>query len=71
MSVSLRSGVLERGESDEVDQLLDDYAADTQKITFEEFKRGVRKAMKRHKKEKKEGRKEGRNQGVAAGHLGR
>jgi hypothetical protein len=62
------SGILERGESEEVDQLLADYAtADTDKITFEEFKRGVRKALKRHKKENKAM----GSQGVAASHLGR
>jgi hypothetical protein len=63
---AVRSGKLERGESDEVDQLLNEYAPDTEVITFEQFKRGVRKAMKRHKKEN------GMTaQGVGASHLGR
>lgn len=63
---AVRSGKLERGESDEVDQLLNEYASDTDVITFEQFKRGVRKAMKRHKKENSI-----TAQGVGAGHLGR
>lgn len=67
MVCGARSGKLERGESAEVDELLDDYATGETVITFEQYKRGVRAAMKRHKKENMAM----RGRGVGAGHLGR
>ena len=66
-----RDGVLQRGESDEVDQLFADYAVETDKITFEQFKRGVRKALKRHKADDARMGGGAGTSNVAAGHLGR
>eukprot|EP01043_Picozoa_sp_COSAG02_P081551 COSAG02_NODE_19984_length_854_cov_0.888742_1_plen_70_part_00 len=64
---AVRSGKLTRGDSEDVNQLLNEYAsADTKEITFEQYKRGVRKAIKRHKKDDIMG-----SQGVGASHLGR
>jgi len=64
---AVRSGKLTRGDSEEVNRLISDYASpDTNEITFEQYKRGVRKAIKRHKKEDIMG-----SQGLGAGHLGR
>lgn len=62
-----KNGILERGESEEIDGLLNQYAAREDQITFEQFKRGVRKAMKRHAQQNTAM----REQGIAASHLGR
>merc|ERR1711871_989964 len=61
-----RDGTLKRGGSEEVDRLLDEYAPDTNEITFEQYKRGVRKAIKRYKKENAMS-----ARGNGADHLGR
>ena len=63
---AVHSGTLKRGESEEVDRLLDEYAPDTNEITFEQYKRGVRKAIKRYKKENSMS-----ARGKGADHLGR
>ena len=64
---AVRSGKLTRKDSEEVSRLISDYAPpDTNEITFEQYKRGVRKAIKRHKKENTMS-----SKGVGASHLGR